>query len=603
MSSVNRQGSARALIRDNNGHSDNARNDPTSADDEGRFRDNAYRQELQPGYFKNGKDGITKTNADSHESGLHEYTKHPDTKDYSKKGCCARCCGNLSRRLNICCKPCMWEHHPLPPEPSLCQRFKYTFMCPPHGVVAQAIVFFITILIIWSILWSISKEEALPGGKYFGIVLLFPCCVLAGMAMEKIRLPPLLGMLLMGGLLANIPKVKDAFAIDTTWSAGLRNIALVVILIRAGLGLDPKALRKLSFVVLRLAFLPCLFEALTVAIAAHLLLGFPWVWGFILGFVHSAVSPAVVVPSMLRLQDQGLGTNKGIPTMIIAAGSLDDVIAISGFGIALGMAFSEGDLAFNIIRGPLEAIGGTLFGIIAGVLCWYIPPIKHQHLVFYRYVLLFGGGLFAVFGSKAADFPGAGALGCLTMAFVAAYGWRNRGWTGTSPMAVVMGRMWEVFQPLLFGLIGAAIKVDKIEANDIGFGTLVLFIGLVIRILVSFLVMFRTDMNWKERFFVPFAWLPKATVQAAIGSVALDMALEKEASEEVVEYGRLVLTMAVLIILITAPIGAIAIAVSGPKLLHRTEIEAEVSAEPEERGAQEMTKLNRENGYAEEEDV
>ena len=115
-----------------------------------------------------------------------------------------------------------------------------------------------------------------------------------------------------------------------------RNVALVVILTRAGLGLDPVALKKLSWGVVRLAFLPCLVEAVTVAVASYLILGFPIAWGFMLGFVLAAVSPAVVVPSMLSLQHKGLGVAQGIPTLVIAAASIDDVLALSGFGVVVG---------------------------------------------------------------------------------------------------------------------------------------------------------------------------------------------------------------------------------------------------------------------------
>lgn len=147
--------------------------------------------------------------------------------------------------------------------------------------------------------------------------------------------------LLQGCLLRNVPVVNFAKDINPKWSAVLRNVALTVILTRAGLGLDSRALRKLSKSVLLLAFLPCAVEACVVGLAARFILQFPWLWAFLLGFVQAAVSPAVVVPFMLKLQETGLGVGQGIPTLLMAASSLDDVLAISGFSAILSVIFSR----------------------------------------------------------------------------------------------------------------------------------------------------------------------------------------------------------------------------------------------------------------------
>merc|ERR1719322_1086551 len=189
------------------------------------------------------------------------------------------------------------------------------------------------------------------------------CALLLGRLFELARLPALLGMLLTGIALKNLPGI----VFEDRWpdySSTLRGTALVIILMRAGLGLDPQALIKHSGLVFRLAFTPCLVETLVVAVASHLLLDFPWLWGFMLGFVLAAVSPAVVVPCLLQLQERGYGVDKGIPTLVIAAASVDDVLAISGFTILLGITFKpDQDLLTVVFQGPKEAIIGLLFGI------------------------------------------------------------------------------------------------------------------------------------------------------------------------------------------------------------------------------------------------
>ncbi|KAK3091769.1 hypothetical protein FSP39_022505 [Pinctada imbricata] len=497
-------------------------------------------------------------------------------------------CRALCICCHACCKPCRTKYHPLPPKASIFQRLKFAFMCPPHGNIAMYIQFVVLMAMSWAVLVALTQENAMPGGNLFALIVLFAGSVIGGYIFSLIRLPPLLGMLIVGAMLRNIPHVKEAVgeAIEPSWSGALRQIALTVILIRAGLGLDPVALKKLSFTVLRLAFTPCLTECVASAIASHFLLGLPWEWAFMLGFVLAAVSPAVVVPSLLNLSDRGYGLDKGVPTLVIAAASVDDVLAITGFGVVLGITFSTGDLAVSIIKGPLEALLGVTYGIVFGMFLWYFPNVKSNNLVFYRSLLLFAGGLMATFGSTAVHLSGAGPLGCLTVAFVAAYKWRKQRKEGEpDAMAEVVAILWMLFQPLLFALIGSAVDIEKsLQGDTVGLGIATLAIGLVVRIIVTFLVVFGAGLSIKEQFFVALAWFPKATVQAAIGGLALDLTIKNNANH-LMDYGRQVLTIAVLSIIITAPIGAIAIALSGPRLLNKVDKEGKVvmqnSTDPE----------------------
>ncbi|MCL4129876.1 UNVERIFIED_CONTAM: hypothetical protein GTU68_064674 [Idotea baltica] len=321
--------------------------------------------------------------------------------------------------------------------------------------------------------------------------------------------------------------------------------------------------------------IPCLVETSVVAVVSHLLLDFPWKWGFMLGFVLAAVSPAVVVPCLLSLSDQGYGVEKGIPTLVIAAASIDDVIAISGFGICLGMIFSTGSAVWQGMKGPLEFGMGILYGIIVGVILWLLPNKRTENAILYRFFLLLGAGLLAVFGSKGIHFGGAGALGCLCVAFVAGFGWRKQGKIeNKTQVNEYFNFMWMFFQPMLFGLIGTEIRISDLQMTTVGWGIVTLAIGLSCRVVVSFFAVMGGNLTLKERLFVALAWLPKATVQAAIGSTALDYArdaLAEGALEDSIEVimGAKVLTIAVLVILITAPIGAVAIMLSAPKLLQK----------------------------------
>ncbi|XP_062598596.1 sodium/hydrogen exchanger 9B2-like [Saccostrea cucullata] len=455
----------------------------------------------------------------------------------------------------------------------------------PRGVLAMMVQFFVLLLMVWTVTLSITDQSALPGGHLFSLIILFVSAVSGGYIFSLIRLPPLLGMILAGFGLSNLPVVcLVGQNVTPIWSGALRRIALTVILIRAGLGLDPVALKKLSRTVIKLAFLPCISESVICAVTSHYLIGLPWDWSFMLGFVLSAISPAVVVPALLNLAERGYGLDKGIPTLVIAAASIDDVVCISGFGIALGIAFSTGDLALTIARGPLEAMLGVAYGVVLGLFLWIIPAKDSSNLIFYRAMLLFSGGMLATFGSVYADLSGAGPLGCLVLAFVCGIRWRKE--STKEQYAVItdaVGLLWMIFQPLLFGLIGAAVRVEHIQnLRIVGLGIAVLFIGLMIRCLVTFVAVFRSGLNFKEQLFVSLAWIPKATVQAAIGGLALDQATHDK-DEELKPLGIIVLTIAVLSIMITAPIGALAIAVSGPRCLkHDSEHERRASTSQNE---------------------
>uniref|UniRef100_A0A8C6KAJ8 Solute carrier family 9 member B2 n=1 Tax=Nothobranchius furzeri TaxID=105023 RepID=A0A8C6KAJ8_NOTFU len=442
--------------------------------------------------------------------------------------------------------------------------------CPPRGLLASFITKVLLAAVLFGVIWSVTEEECLPGGNLFGITVLFLCALIGGKLVAFIRLPklppfpPLLGMLLMGFLLRNIPVVTDGVYINFRWSASLRNIALAVILARAGLGLDPKALRKLKSVCVRVAAGPCLMEACTAAVISHFLMGLPWVWSFILGFVLGAVSPAVVVPSMLQLQKDGYGVEKGIPTLLMAAGSFDDILAITGFTTCLGMAFATGSTWYNLLRGVLEVAGGTAAGILLGFLIQYFPSVDQKHVVMKRSFLVLGLSIFAVFGSGVAGFPGSGGLCTLVLAFLAGMGWGPE----KARVEEVVSWVWDVFQPLLFGLIGAEIRVSKLEGCTVGLGIASLLIALLVRILFTLVCVLRAGFNVREKVFIALAWMPKATVQAAIGPTALDMARMRD-DEQLQEYGMDVLTVAVLSILLTAPMGALIIGLCGPRLLHK----------------------------------
>ena len=404
--------------------------------------------------------------------------------------------------------------------------------------------------------------------------LLVICSSALGYLFRIIRLPPLLGMLLAGIVFTHITFLWGILPqIPRSVSSTLRSIALVVILVRGGLGINPSKLRARACQIIRLATVPCIGEAVFVAIATFLILGFKtdyWYWAAMSGCTVAAVSPAIVLPQMLQLQNKGYGTERGIPTMVIASSSFDDVLAISLFFVFLTLAFSTSDLAFTILRGPLELFLGLVYGIVIGIIGRYISMGEKQGSVNRNRVMyLFGGAMLAILGSNAiivhgSSLGGAGAIGVVSSALVCSLSWKNEKMIVELSFKII----WELAQPILFGIIGYEINFLKEGFDPILIAKIIaiIILGLVARCIFAFLsVACVRDFFLKEKLFIPIAWLPKATVQAAIGSLALDAAT----NETQLYLGKVVLYIAVFSILITAPLGAILINLLGTVMIKK----------------------------------
>ena len=202
-------------------------------------------------------------------------------------------------------------------------------------------------------------------------------------------------------------------------------------------------------------------------------------------------------------------------------------------------------------------------------------------------MVLFGGGLIALFGAHLIHYDGAGGLATIIMAFVAGIQWRREGWGDHNPVTKTFQRMWIILQPVIFALIGTEIQVDKINFQTLGMSILVLFIALIIRMVGTYVAVMGGELNVKEKIFMAFAWLPKATVQAALGPIFLDNVKALNAADfeqlgdqaEWLQMGNDILTLAVLSILITAPLGAVSILALGPRLLEQDEVKTEDAEE------------------------
>lgn len=358
---------------------------------------------------------------------------------------------------------------------------------------------------------------------------------------DKLHLPGLLAFLITGIILG--PFVFDLIShqiLDI--SSELRKIALVVILIRAGLSLDIKDLKAVGRPAILLSFLPALFEILAIALLAPLFFNLTSIEAFILGSVIAAVSPAVIVPRMIQLIEKKKGTKEKIPQLILASASVDDIFVIIVFTIFL-QVYESNQLEWSqILLLPISLIFGIILGFVIGV--FFVFVFKKLHVRDTIKVLILFALSFLMIVLE--DYlPISGLLGIITLAITIFSLYPILAHRLTSKFS----KIWVVAEMMLFVLIGAAVDINLFLS--IGLITLLfLLLSLFVRLLGVFISIIKTNFNSKEKLFIGLSFIPKATVQAAIGAIPLSMGITG---------GKIILAISVLSIFLTAPLGAVLI--------------------------------------------
>ena len=371
---------------------------------------------------------------------------------------------------------------------------------------------------------------------------------------EKLKMPGLLGMLILGIIIG--PYGFNLLQQDIiNVSDDLRKIALIIILLRAGLGINKDVLRKNGSSVLKLSCIPGLIEGFFISFAAMKLLNFSFIEGGILGFIIAAVSPAVVVPSMLKLIENHVGEAKGIPTLILAGASIDDVFAITIFSVFLGLySGAHINIGVKILSIPMSILLVIIACII--IVLILIMIFNKYHIRDTKKLILILG--FAILLSEIESLLElkiqiASLLGVMTIGFIIMDKLPNVG----ERLSIKLNKVWVFAELLLFVLVGAQVNIHVAFAAE-KIGVIIILIGLLGRSLGVLISLMGTDLNWKERFFCVISYIPKATVQAAMGAVPLSLGVES---------GEIILAISVLAILITAPLGAMGIDYFSEKLL------------------------------------
>ena len=376
-----------------------------------------------------------------------------------------------------------------------------------------------------------------------------------GWICQKIKLPSLLGMLITGIVLGPyVLNLLDDSILGI--SAELRKIALIIILTRAGLGLDLSGLKKIGRPAVLMCFVPASFELIGMILLAPKLMGLTVLEAAIMGAVLAAVSPAVVVPRMVKLMDEGYGVNEGIPQLILAGASVDDVYVIVLFSTFVGMMQGEGASIFKFVNIPISIFLGIAIGLLIGVLLAYFFKKMHIRDTSKVLIILSISFLLVVMEDKLSTPITFSAL--IAIMFIG-IGLQKKRETVAKRLSVKYGKLWVAAEVFLFVLVGATVNIGYL--GKVGVKALIVIIGaLVFRMFGVFVCLLGTSLKRKERLFTMLAYTPKATVQAAIGGIPLALGFT---------CGDLVLTVAVLAIVLTAPLGAFAINLSYKKLLNR----------------------------------
>ncbi len=379
---------------------------------------------------------------------------------------------------------------------------------------------------------------------------------------RKIKLPRIIGLLLTGIILG--PYVLDWLDPSLlSISPELRQIALIIILLKAGLSLDLTDLKAVGRPAVMMAFVPASFEIFAYVLIAPALLGVNRLEGAILGSVLAAVSPAVVVPKMLQLMEDGYGTNKKIPQLILAGASADDIFVIVLFSTFIGIAQGNSASILDLLNIPISIGSGILLGVIAGFCLYFFFETAYAKENYVRnsmkVVIILGVAflLMAIEDWAKSRLAISGLLAIISMAAVL----KAKSIPFVSErLSEKFGKLWLAAEVILFVMVGTAVDINYTMKAGLP-AILMIFLALIFRSFGVVLCLIGTDLTWKERLFSVIAYLPKATVQAAIGAVPLGLGLP---------CGQIVLSVAVLAILITAPLGALGMNISYKKLLHKS---------------------------------
>ncbi|XP_015437461.1 PREDICTED: mitochondrial sodium/hydrogen exchanger 9B2-like [Dufourea novaeangliae] len=487
----------------------------------------------------------------------------PETNEYNLEDttCCHRMtlCSSLIRNIVVT----------KPVSKYLGQRF--TWLSLFWFVTSMTIV-----LIGWAVLYFLLGETMLPRNHGFCLYTLVIFSYSLGWSLSYIpylNLPPVFGMLLAGLIVRNFGLYDIHEDLGVAVTSKIRTFCLTFIMIRAGLQLSITSLGKHPIFLIILAILPCSAEMCVLAVCCRIILSYPWDWSFMTGAILACMSPVVTVNCILPLAEKGYGEDKGLATILCTAACIDNVHIVSFFAVWYSVVFGNNknrtEWWFYIPVGLRDFLLGIVTGAILGIYFIFFPHRSHKYATWHRMIGLILGSLMCTTATANMTISGGGYLACMILSFFAVTGWRTLSVSFDSrPFRQAAHILWYLVQPILVGVIGADIDLTDWSIPRLGLHLSCMLIGLTARSIATCLTTLRTQFTWKERLFVVASWLPKGTLQAALGPMALERVRNKMQSENI-EIALDVVRISVITILIMAPIGAFVVTFSGPFLLNK----------------------------------
>ncbi|KHN72858.1 Sodium/hydrogen exchanger 9B1 [Toxocara canis] len=416
--------------------------------------------------------------------------------------------------------------------------------------------------------YTVEEPSLISAGDQYvnstmSVFILWLSALIIGSIFQFIKLPNLLGVLLTGIAYKNIPLFDGLLFIDERWNRFFRKAALTVILIRAGIGLDPEKLKRTKSAVFRLGIISTLCEAGAIVLTSHFIFGISLRMSILFGIILAATSPAVTIPAMLDLIKNGYGSSSGVPTALLASCTIDNMTCIAGYSVSVALIFTTVKITYEMAITFTTIVLSVVGGVVGGRVLWVFPHEGSHHVHFTRGVLLISVCLALNYGTLAIECPSAGVIATVILSMVASMRWRYDT-PGKYKEAESLALMWNFFaMQIMFSLIGYEFDFRKIHTRTVFKAFAILGVGTVVRIIAVFLLSFGCGLRLAEQFFMSVSFLSKATLQAALAPQVVERSEGTSMHKEAV----LVMATCVIGIIIMAPIGQVIIQLLGQIIL------------------------------------
>ncbi|KAF9812089.1 hypothetical protein SFRURICE_021446 [Spodoptera frugiperda] len=417
----------------------------------------------------------------------------------------------------------------------------------------------------WAVLWCAFGDEWSWNGRWFKPAVVVAIAWATGELLQMTTtLPPLLAALLTGMIARNIGYLDMRHYTEV--DSFMRKIYPFIILGKGSLGWNLTYMKNNWKQVAALGVLPWTAEVVTLAICLNQLLGYPWIWGFLLGSIYASVSCPVLMPTVVKLT-AGKNLGQNWPQLICTAGGTDTALSVGVSGVIHSFIMYEGDDAYRYIRAACALFVGAAVGVMWGSLAKFLPPSRDAYVTELRVLYVVIGGFCALFITSQFGWGGTGGVAVLACNATAAHFWAKSGWKlNNNPASTAYRIMWSSVEPALFAFTGTffVIHPSISKLMLVGFG--ILFVCLAVRLIVAFLVC--PTLTVRERLFVCCTWVPKSIVEAVLCPVAINAFIARGDHNEVqTEYAEYIMRLIVQAILITTPIGFLLTNHLGPILL------------------------------------